>query len=316
MNKIAYFVLNNFVWTLIVIVYVVLGVLSPFFFTTANFENILIQMVGLGTMALGLTFVLVVGEIDLSVTSVGAAGALLGTYSIKVFGVPVFLGIIMILLFGAAVGAYNGFLARIVGVPSLIATLSTDFMLRGGLMAAMHGQTYSGFPREYVWIGTQSILGVGTVYITYILLILLVYVVLRHTVFGIRLFLVGANRESALLAGIREKRMGWLAFVISGTFAGMAGFLLSSRLNVVTPIFMEAMLLPVIAAPVIGGISLFGGEGKIQGVVAGTFLLQTISTGLIVVGVNAYILQAVSGMIIGIAAAFDALKRYYIYRAG
>jgi ribose/xylose/arabinose/galactoside ABC-type transport system permease subunit len=149
------------------------------------------------------------------------------------------------------------------------------------------------------------------VYVAYFLLAFITYFIFNYTKIGKRICLVGGDRNAALMGGLNERRIALTGFILCGIFSGIAGFLLSSRMNVVTPIFMQAYLLPAIAAPVIGGVSLFGGVGEVKGTLAGVFLLQTISTGLIVIGVSAYLLQTVQGIMIAIAICIDALRRKF-----
>jgi len=306
-----------FIIPLYVIIFTGLGLNSPqYFFSYDALMNILVYLTSLLTLSLAQSLVIITGNIDLSIIGIAGFTAYMGWLLNVVYGLPAFIVFPVMILLGAAWGVFNGFMVRKVGVPALVQTLSVMFILYGFLLVATGGTSLGGFSPDYVWLGSATILNIRLMVLVVLPLVCLLGFYLIHlSKFGLRLCFVGGNPTAAFLVGINVDRTVMLAFTLSGALSGLAGFLTSSRLGIITTFFGRELLMPSIAAPVIGGVSLSGGEGSFIGVLFGCLLMQTISTGLVAIGVSAWYIDIVNGCIILIAVAIDAIRRKRLLKA-
>ncbi|NEU31367.1 ABC transporter permease [bacterium LRH843] len=302
---------NNIVWFLLVAAILIMGSMNSAFFSGSILQNILVQTAVLGVLTAGLAHVLIIGEIDLSVTGVLAFSAGLGTFLMNK-GLPWFLAIVVIILFGLLIGIINGILIAKFKAAALIETLAMGLILQGALMALTQGRSIINFPDAFTWIGKGSILGMPALPIPFLLSYLIIYLVWKKTVFGRSLFATGGNATSAHVSGINVDRIKIYAFAISGAFAGFSGYLLAAYMGAVTMTFGQDFLMYTLAAAVIGGVSLTGGRGNISGVLGGVLLLTVIQVGLQILGISSYFVTMVGGAMIFVAVMVDALKTRYL----
>lgn len=302
---------NNIVWFLLVAAIVIMGMMNSAFFSGNILQNILVQTAVLGVLTAGLAHVLIIGEIDLSVTGVLAFSAGLGTFLMNK-GLPWFLAIIVIILFGLLVGIINGILVAKFKAAALIETLAVGLLLEGALMALTQGRSIINFPDAFTWIGNGKIFGMPVLPIPFLLCYLIIYFVWKKTVFGRSLFATGGNTTSAHVSGINVDRIKIYAFAISGALAGFSGYLLAAYMGAVTMTFGSDLLMYTLAAAVIGGVSLTGGRGNISGVLGGVLLLTVIQVGLQILGISSYFVTMVGGAMIFVAVMVDALKTKYL----
>ncbi|GAB7055161.1 MULTISPECIES: ABC transporter permease [unclassified Paenibacillus] len=302
---------NHIVWFLLVFGIITMGLIDSTFFSKSILQNILVQTAVLGVLTAGMSFVLIIGEIDLSVVGVLAFSAGLGT-TLMNGGLPWFLAVVVIVLFGVGVGFANGWLIAKLKAAALIETLAMGLILQGALMALTQGRSIINFPAAYTWIGQGTVAGLPVLPIPFLLIYLLVYFIWKQTVFGRSLFATGGNSRSAYVSGIRTDRIKIYAFAISGGLAGFSGYLLSAYMGAVTMTFGSDLLMYTLAAAVIGGVSLTGGRGSISGVLGGVLLLTVIQTGLQILGISSYYVTMVGGLMIFIAVVVDALKTKYL----
>ncbi len=302
---------NNIVWFLLIAAIVIMGLVNSAFFSGTILQNILVQTAVLGVLTAGLAHVLIIGEIDLSVTGVLAFSAGLGTFLMNK-GLPWFLAIVVIILFGLLIGIINGILVAKFKAAALIETLAVGLLLEGALMALTQGRSIINFPDAFTWIGSGSILGMPVLPIPFLLCYLIIYFVWKKTVFGRSLFATGGNTTSAHVSGINVDRIKIYAFAISGALAGFSGYLLAAYMGAVTMTFGSDLLMYTLAAAVIGGVSLTGGRGNISGVLGGVLLLTVIQVGLQILGISSYFVTMVGGAMIFVAVMVDALKTKYL----
>ena len=294
--------------------------LAPNWLSLACLANIVSGMLPLLVVAIGQTFVLITGEIDLSVASVMATVAVVGASIMtgddgylahSVFAAPV--AIVVMLLLGAAVGALNGLCVAVLGMPSFMVTLASMMFLSGGAIwyNAHHTTTSSigNLPPTFLAISGSSI---G--FLPYYELIIVVVVacfasfVLRRTVFGRSLYATGINRRTAHVSGIRVRSTVIGAFAFCGLSAAITGTLLTSRLSTGTPVLGRSMLLDIVGAVVIGGTSLFGGKGKVNWTVFGVLFLVLIDNSLRMRGESDTVVLIAKGGVILVAAIIDAAR--------
>ena len=291
----------------LLVVYGIFGMMNSKMFTEDVMLNILTQTVIVGTAAIGMTLIIIAGGIDLSVGSVialcGVVGATLVTCHIS----PplVFLATIG---FGAFCGLVNGSLTVGLRLLPFIITLGTMQIFRGAGKVATNG-TPVNLPFDVTafkpWMGGNGIpLGVWLM----VLLVILFSLLLRYTRFGRHVFAVGSNENTATLCGVNVTKVKLLVYTISGALAGLAGMMIMSKSSQGDPTTAMGMELDIIAAVVIGGASLSGGEGTVLGAVIGALLMTTIRTGCVLNGIPTPWTEVITGAIIVIAVIIDRLR--------
>lgn len=287
-----------------------LSVATESFMSVRNLLNILDQVTVLGIMAVGMTFVILIGGIDLAVGSVLALAMMVMGYLSNEVGLALQVAIPIALLVAAGSGAVSGLLVTGFGVPAFIATLAMMSVARGLANMITDGQQIVGFP---VWFNLMAIIRHGGVLTITVGLMLVVFVIgwlfLRYTSTGRSLFAVGGNAEVARLAGINVKLVTVGVYVVSGLLAGLAGVVLAARLDSAQPSSGFTYELDTIAAVVIGGTSLSGGTGGIAGTAIGVLIIGVLRNGLNLLGVSPFTQQVVIGVVIALAVAAEALKK-------
>lgn len=278
--------------------------LSPTFLTGGNLLNILLQVSIIAIVAFGMTYVLLLGEIDLSVGSIIAlSGSMAGLLLAQ--GASVFVVIPIVLVCGAALGAINGTLSALLTIPSFIVTVATMGIFRGLAYITSDGMPVSVENEAFLWVGTGQLLGVPVP--IWILAVLLVvnHFVLSRTVFGRKTYLTGGNVEAAVYAGIRVKRLKIAIFMLSGLMASVGGIVLTSRLYSAQPNAAIGWELDAIAAAVLGGTSLAGGYGTIVGTLIGALIIGVINNGMNLMSVPYFYQLIVKGAVILVAVCID-----------
>ncbi|WFU45962.1 ABC transporter permease (plasmid) [Bradyrhizobium sp. CB82] len=297
--------------TLIVLIAAVvtaMAFVSPYFLTAANFRAMAIGLAPTAIIAVGMTFLLVSGGFDLSVGSVLAlTGTVLALLVVK--GLPIQIALAGTMLVGAAIGAINGFLVTRVGVNPLVATLGTLSVARGIALVLTDGFSVSGLPSSFGFVGSAGIAGIPLTVWIMALIVLIADLALRHTRALRQLYFVGANEAAARLSGIPVDRVRVSAYVASSLLATLAGMLLASRLMAGTPTAGNALELQVLAAAVIGGASLRGGEGTVLGAFLGVIFVALINNAMIMLAVSIYWQMVVTGIVLTVAVALDMLVR-------
>ena len=300
--------LQNVVWLWLVGLIVIFGVMNSFFFSLANLQNILIQATVLGLLALALSLPLLVAEIDLSIASNMGFSSVVGAMLLSGSHRPWWLGMLVGVAAGTLIGLFNGLCITRLRMVSLIETLAMMIILQGALLAITHGNTITDMPMAYDWIGQASFFGWPVMPVIFALALVAVAVLLRATVFGRSVYAVGGNALAAATAGIRVNRIKILAFTASGFLSAIAGYLLAAWQMAITSNQGAGFLLYAIAAPIIGGVSVFGGRGRVIGILGGVLLLTVIHVGLSIVNVPSFYVDMIGGVAIFIAVAIDALR--------
>jgi len=280
------------------------------FFTLGNFLNILDQITVLGILAIGMTFVILIGGIDLAVGSILALCIMVMGYLVKEAGLPMWLGIFLGLTVAGIAGGISGTLVAFFRVPAFIATLAMMSAARGLANMVTDGHQIISFP---IWFNLMALIRHGGFLTTTVAVMLVVFVVcwlyLRSTSGGRSLYAIGGNEEVARLAGINVKLHTVGVYVVSGVLAGLAGIMLAARLDSVQPSAGFTYELDAIAAVVIGGTSLSGGIGGLTGTAIGVLIIGVLRNGLNLLGVSPFTQQVVIGVVIALAVAVEALKK-------
>lgn len=287
---------------------VILAFLSPVFLTVANISNVILQASINATLACGMTFVIISGGIDLSVGSVLAmSGVVLG--SVLKTDAPLAIGLLSALGIGGLCGLINGLFITLGNLPPFISTLGMMSIARGAALFYTGGRSISGFSMTVMTLGNGSFLGIPILIIIMAATYLIAFFILRYTQLGRYTYAIGGNEEATRLSGISIRWYKTTVYVISGLTSGIAAIMLTARLNSAQPIAGMSYELDAIAATVIGGTSLSGGEGKIYGTIIGALIISVLRNGLNLLNVSSFIQQIVIGAVIIAAVLVDKAKR-------
>ncbi|MBN1038429.1 ribose ABC transporter permease [Clostridium botulinum] len=292
----------------LVLLCMIITFVTPSFLTISNITNVFTQVSTNAIIAVGMTFVILTGGIDLSVGSTLAISGALAASIIKSTG-NVFLAVIVAALVGIAVGFVNGMLISKGKLQAFIVTLATMTIFRGLTLVFTNGTPISKLPETFVKIGNGKIAFMPIpVIITIVIAIVAIYL-LNKTRFGRYLYALGGNEDSARLSGINTDKIKTLAYVISGFASAIAGVIITSRIASASPNAGTGFELDAIAAVVIGGTSLAGGEGKISGTIIGALIIGILNNGLNLMNVSPFYQSIVKGLVILMAVLLDKKSR-------
>ncbi|SRR6266545_524237 len=282
---------------------------TPHFLTISNLLNVLEQTALNAVVAVGMTFVIISGGIDLSVGSVLAfAGIVLGL-ALEA-GIPPPVAIALALAVGLACGLANGVLITLGRLPPFIATLGMMSVARGGALMMAEGRPISGFSETFRRLATERVLMIPAPVIITALIYAIAHFVLAHTVFGRATYAIGGNEEAARLSGVQVRFHKTAIYGVAGLMSAAAAVILTARLNSAQPTAGIMYELDAIAATVIGGSSLLGGEGSLTGTLIGALIMGVLRNGLNLLNVSSFVQQVVIGVVIIGAVLVDmSLKR-------
>lgn len=294
----------------LVLLCIFFSVSSEFFFSTRNALNILDQITVLGILAIGMTLVIVIGGIDLSVGSVLALAMMMMGVMERQFGLPLGMAIVVSVATGALCGLVSGLLITLARLPPFIATLAVMSAARGLANILTEGKQIVGYPDWFTSLATVRHFGFLSMTVaTFIILSVIAAAILKYRPSGRNLFAIGGNPEVARLAGIAVARTTCIVYTLCGALAGIAAVAFAARLDSSQPSAGLGYELDTIAAVVIGGASLSGGVGSISGTVIGVFIIGVLRNGLNLLGVSPFIQQILIGVVIAAAVTFDTLGR-------
>jgi ribose transport system permease protein len=295
---------------LLAAVFLFFSILSPQFLSLANLLNILVHSSSIAIIAAGMTIVLLTAGIDLSVGAIMfVTAAIAGKLILGEASLPVPLALALIVLLGIACGAINGLLITRLGMIPFIVTLAMLFIGRGFALWLTDTRPLH-LPPQLLQIGHTRLLGIPVPIYIMAAVIMAVHVLLTHTPFGRQLYATGHDPEAARKAGINTRRLLLIVYILSGTCAAVGGIVAVAQLGTVSPTFGQQREFAAIAAAVLGGTSLFGGEGKVlPGTLIGAILIQTIESGLNQINANPYIYPLITASIIFLAVLLDRVRK-------
>ncbi len=292
----------------LIILFVALAIASPHFLTNTNLSSVVRQTAVINIMSLGMTLIIITGGIDLSVGAILAMGGLLGTMAMEK-GLSIPAGVLIGVLTGLVCGLGNGLLITQLRIAPFIVTLGTLGIIRGTTLIISNGLPVHKIPPAFSFLGEGNFLGVPFVLWILVVCALLTHVTLEHTRLGRYAFAIGSNPEAAIYAGIPVKFHTTAVYAIGGMLTGLAGMIEASRLMTGQPTAGQGYELQAIAAVVIGGGSLRGGEGTVVGTLVGAFIMGLLSNGSDLLGVSPYLQQALIGVVIILAVTVDELRK-------
>ncbi len=286
----------------------IIAMISPRFLTVSNILNVLTQVSVNAILAIGMTFVILTGGIDLSVGSVLAiTGAVVATFAKA--GGNILPGAIVTIALGAAIGLFNGLLVSKGKVQAFIVTLATMTIFRGVTYVFTDGNPISGLGDNISFIGNKMLFGVPIPIYLILIVLLIAWYTLTQTRFGRYVYALGGNEDSARLSGINTNKIKTLVYVISGITAAIAGIIVTSRIGSASPNAGTGFELDAIAAVVLGGTSLAGGEGKITGTIIGALIIGVLNNGLNLMGVSPFYQSIAKGVVILLAVLMDKKEK-------
>lgn len=288
--------------------FIALSIASPHFLTAVNLSSVARQTAVINVMALGMTLVIIAGGIDLSVGSILAMSGLLGTMAMAA-GASILTGIVVGIVAGAFWGLVNGVLTTKLKIAPFIVTLGTMGIVRGLALIISNGLPVHNVPPGFSFLGDGVLFGVPFALWLVLGSAALVHVMLEYTRMGRYAFAIGSNPDAALYAGIPVSFHTAAVYTVCGLLTGLAGMIEASRLMTGQPTAGMTYELQAIAAVVIGGGSLRGGEGSVVGTLIGGFIMGLLSNGSDLLGISPYLQQAIIGAVIILAVAVDELRK-------
>lgn len=292
----------------LIVLFVALSIASPYFLTANNLASVARQTAVFNTMALGMTIVIVSGGIDLSVGSILGLSGLIGTMALE-RGYPIPVGILIGLLAGTLCGFANGLMVTSLRIPPFVVTLGTLGIFRGLALIFSNGLPVHRIPPGFSFLGEGNLLGIPFVVWLLVICAVAVHVLLEHTRLGRYAFAIGSNRMAAVYAGIPVNFHVTAVYAIGGALTGLAGMIEASRLMTGQPTAGLGYELQAIAAVVIGGGSLNGGEGSVVGTLIGAFIMGLLSNGADLLNISNYWQQVIIGSVIILAVTLDEIRK-------
>lgn len=287
--------------------FIALSLASDKFLTQRNLLNILDQSAPVGIVACGITIGIICGVFDLSVGAIFAVAAV-AACKLALVTSP-WVAIVLGVAFGAILGVFNGILVNAIQINSFIATLASSIVFRGIAILVTGGMIVTVTDETFSILGTDTLLGAKYTVWVFAIVIVTTSFLLARTTLGRYFYAVGGNAEAARLSGIRVEQIRTIAFVISGLCAGIAGVLAASRTSSAQPDLGMDLALQAIAAAVVGGTSIMGGQGAIWRAVLGVLILAMIGNGFNLLGIDTIYQQIVQGVLIMLAVGLDQLLR-------
>lgn len=288
---------------------IALTIASPVFLTPTNAMNILRVASLMVILGIGETIVILTAGIDLSLGSVLTISSVLAALALKEWQLPLPIALLIGIASGTALGLINGWMVAIVKLPAFIATYGMMWVAAGFAVVLLKGQVLYGFADDFRFLGVGNLLGIPMPVVIMALMWIPAFLFLRRTTYGRSLYAVGANPEAARLSGVKKERTLVLAYTISGLMAGVAGLVYVARLNASEASLGTNMLLPTVASVVIGGTSLFGGQGGIVGTLIGALIMTVVQNGMNLLGVQSEWQGVVLGALIITAVLLDQWVR-------
>ncbi|MEM1484172.1 ABC transporter permease [Oscillospiraceae bacterium PP1C4] len=304
---------NNFMSTYgtlfgLIVVILLISIIKPKFLGIENILNVLRQTSINGLLAIGMTFVVLTGGIDLSVGSIVGAAGIFTSLAAQNHDLPWYVAVLLGLSIGFVLGSINGLVVSVLKVPAFIATLGMLSVARGITYLASDARPVPGLSPDFLKIGGGSVLGIPIPVLILVFVLVICYILLYRCRYGRYVFATGGNEMAARVSGVKVKSVKWSVYMIAGVLAGLAGIVLTSRVSSGLAQAGQNYETDAIAAVVIGGTSLSGGRGRLWGTVIGFLIIGVMNNGLDMMAVSSYWQLIIKGTIIVAAAMMDCLN--------
>lgn len=302
---------NASTWTIFLILAIMctgLTIAKPAFMDTTNLMNTARAFSAYAIAGLGVSMVIMMGGIDISICAIYGLAGVVAALSIK-SGIPTLPAMLLGFLSAAACGVFNGLLVVYCKLPPYIATLGTQQIFRGICYITTRGYPISGLGQDFLWLGQSYLWGIPMAVYAMGIIVLLFALFRNKTTTGRRIFAMGGNEEATRISGVNTDRLKIICFVLSGVTAGFAGILNASKLGVSQPTAGNGFEMDAIASVVIGGASLSGGEGTVIGTVIGAAIIGVLRNGLVLLSVDSYFQTLIIGTVIIVAVSIDQIRK-------
>lgn len=302
------FIVRYIMYLVLVLMCLILAVASDKFLTMNNLLTIVKQISIQSIVAIGMTMIIITGNIDLSVGSIVAFSSV-SAAMMMTSGVPVVIACILTLIISGILGLISGGVTAKLKLHSFLVTLALMQAFRGLAQTMTGGYPVAGFDTSFGKLASASI-GPVPLLVVYMIVFYAIFIyVLKYTAFGRSIYAIGGNQESARLSGINVERVKTIVFVISSMLCGVAGLLLTAKVRSGDPTCANGWEMDTIAGAIIGGTNMMGGEGKLGGTIIGLLFVGILSNGMILLGVNAYMQSVIKGLVIFLAVILNSIQK-------
>ena len=302
------FLMKYVMYIFLVLMCIILAIASDKFLTVTNLMTIIKQISIQSIVAIGMTMIIISGNIDLSVGSLVALCSVSGAMIMNK-GLPMVVAIIASILIGALAGFITGGVTAKLKLHSFLVTLSLMTAFRGLAQTMTNGRPVAGLPSSFGKIASASIGPLPVLVIYMIVLYAIFMYVMKYTAFGRSIYAVGSNQESARLSGINIEMVKTMVFVLSGALCGVAGVLLTAKVRSGDPTCANGWEMDTIAGAIIGGTDMMGGEGKLGGTIIGLLFVGILANGMVLLGVSAYMQSVIKGLVIFMAVIINRIQK-------
>ncbi len=315
MKKTKDFIKNRAIWMFLLLMIVFFALMSENFLSMRNLLNVAKQVSIFGVASVGMTYVILLGGIDLATGSIISFVNIVAAYFMVNMGLHPIIAIIGSLIISFLIGLLNGVIIAEVGMPPLIVTFASQTIFAGLAYIICKGTPISRFPESFLTIGQGY---VGPVPVPVIIMIICFAIgsfILTKTYFGRYFYAIGGNEEAAVLSGIQVKMVKYMVYALSGLFAGIAGLVMLARANTGQPNAGLGYEFDVITCVVLGGVSVNGGSGKMSNVIAGVLIIGVLSNGMVLLNVSSYMQMVIKGIILLLAVGSDCIQQKNLLKA-
>ena len=315
MNKAKTLVKQRAIWAFLVLMLIFFSIMSKNFLSVRNLLNVVKQVSIYGIASVGMTYVILLGGIDLATGSIISFVNILAAYLMVNMGVNPILAVLISLVASTLIGFLNGIIIAEIKMPALIVTFASQTIFAGLSYIICNGTPISRFPDSFLMLGQGY---VGPIPIPVILMVICFAIgafILIKTYFGRYFYALGGNEEAAELSGIHVKKVKCLVYSLSGLFAGIAGLVMLARANTGQPNAGVGYEFDVITCVVLGGVSVNGGSGKISNVIAGVLIIGVLSNGMVLLNVSSYMQMVIKGIILLLAVGSDCIQQQNLLKA-
>jgi ribose transport system permease protein len=296
-----------------VVVFLFFSIKSDRFLSFDNIINIVRQVSILIIIGMGMTILLIAGQVDLSVGAIVGLTGVMSAMLVVNYGLPVYLSFIICILIGGIVGTINGQIVTRLNIPSLLATLGMMTAIRGFGFVISKGATIFNPPPSFLWLGAGKLGPIPIPIIVMLVVFLIMLFIQERTTFAVRYYAVGGNITAAHLSGINVQRYITILFAISGALSGLGGVISASRIGVGTGNLGTGLEFDVITAVVVGGTSIFGGIGSLQRTILGALIIGVVTNGMIIINLNSFYQMIAKGLILILAVGAETVRHKKAY---